>query len=260
MPCTILLRATIVKMIDIAIKAAKGAGDLALQYFHNTPPVSYKPDHTPVTEADKAAEQFIRDIITKEFPDHGIHGEEYGETNMDKKYVWVIDPIDGTKDFVRMLPYWCTLLAILEDGKPIVGIAYFPYTKELFVAEKGKGAFLNDRRLQVSQVSEMKKAYISHGSPHHFARHNRVEATVTLTQSVQTARNFSAWAYNLLLKGKIDACIAARGDIHDFAATALLVEEAGGTFSDFSGVWKLDSDCAIFSNGLLHEDLLKIFK
>lgn len=247
-------------MVDLAIKAAKGAGDLALSYFHKTPPISYKPDHTPVTEADKVAEQFIRDMIAKEFPEHGIHGEEFGKTNIDRQYIWVVDPIDGTKDFVRMLPYWCTLLAILRKGKPIVGIAYFPYTDELFVAEKDKGTYLNNQKMKVSQGATLSKAYISHGSPNHFARHNKIEASVRLSQSVQATRNLSAWAYNLLLKGNIDACIAARGDIHDFAAPALLVKEAGGRFSDFNGDSKLDSDCAIFSNGLLHEAIQGFFK
>src|SRR4030042_1336109 len=113
-------------MIDVAIEAAKAAGELAYRYFKTQPKVSYKPDKSPVTKADIEAEKLIRKIISKNFPDHGFIGEELGQTNPNARFKWVIDPIDGTKQFVRGIPFWATLLALLENGKPILGVVYSP--------------------------------------------------------------------------------------------------------------------------------------
>ncbi|MBI2598924.1 hypothetical protein HYW40_01785 [Candidatus Curtissbacteria bacterium] len=121
-------------MIDVAIDAARQAGNLALKYFKSQPKVTYKPDNTPVTRADREAEQLIRKIIAKKFPDHGIIGEEFEPTNPQARFKWVIDPIDGTKDFIRSLPLWATFLAVLENDKPIIGIVYYPPHNEIFVA------------------------------------------------------------------------------------------------------------------------------
>src|SRR3989344_2215493 len=118
-------------MLDVAIDAAKQAGDLALKYFNNQPKVTYKADKSPVTRADIEAEKLIRKILAKNFPDHGIQGEELSPVNPKARYQWVIDPIDGTKSFVRHLPFWSTLLALLENGKPIIGISYSPCDTEV---------------------------------------------------------------------------------------------------------------------------------
>lgn len=247
-------------MVDVAIEAAKGAGKIALEYFQSDLSVSYKADNSPVTQADKEAESFIRDLISKKFRDHGIHGEEFGDTHVDKKYVWVIDPIDGTKDYLRQLPYWCTLLALLKDGRPIIAVAYFPPYDELFVAEKAKGATCSGNKVKISETKELRLAYITHTSPSHFADHGKTEELVKLCQTVQSPRNFSGDNLRLLFKGEIDAYIAGKGDIHDFAAPALLVEEAGGKFSDFDGQWKLDSNSALLTNGHLHQQILDILQ
>src|SRR3990167_2758131 len=140
-------------MLDVAIDAAKQAGDLALKYFKTQPKVSYKADKSPVTRADIEAEKLIRKILSKNFPDHGIIGEELPPVNPGAKYQWVIDPIDGTKSFVRRLPFWSTLLALLQNGEPIIGISYSPCDNEMFTAEKDKGTFLNCKRQRVSKVS-----------------------------------------------------------------------------------------------------------
>src|SRR3989344_4652305 len=107
-------------MIDVAINAAKAGGELALRYFKNQPKVSYKPDNSPVTKADIEVEKLIRKIISKKFPDHGIIGEELPPVNPKAKYQWIIDPIDGTRDFIRQIPYWAVYIALLENQKPII--------------------------------------------------------------------------------------------------------------------------------------------
>lgn len=171
----------------------------------------------------------------------------------------MIDPIDGTKDFVRGVACWATLLAVMEDNIPIIGIAYYPTSKNLFVAEKAKGTLLNDKRTHVSANTDINLAYINHSAPNHFEEKGKTETFLELCRIIQAPHNLSNHGLELVLQGKIDATISGKGEIHDFAAPAILVEEAGGKFSDFSGDYKFDSNCAIFSNGHLHEDILKIF-
>src|SRR3990167_4924606 len=139
-------------MINTAIEEAQKAGQLAYRYFKSQPKVTYKPDNSPVTRADIEAEMLIRKILTKKFPDHGIIGEELPPVNSKAKYQWVIDPIDGTKSFIRGMPSWGILLALLEDGKPIIGVYNSPATSEIFWTEKSKGAFLNGKKIHVSNV------------------------------------------------------------------------------------------------------------
>src|SRR3990167_5005293 len=133
-------------MLDVAIDAAKKGGELALRYFKTQPKVSYKPDNSPVTEADIEVEKLIRNILAKNFPDHGIIGEELPPINPKAKYQWVIDPIDGTRDFIRSIPNWAVYIALLKDNQPISSVIFFPTMETLITAEKNKGTYLNARR------------------------------------------------------------------------------------------------------------------
>lgn len=245
-------------MIDVAIDAAKQAGALALKYFKNQPKVEYKPDNTPVTRADREAELLIRKIITKKFPDHGIIGEEFEAINPSARFKWVIDPIDGTKSFIRNLPLWSTLVAVLEDDKPIIGIAYYPYTNEIFAAKKGKGTSLNNKKTKVSKIKILSQATLNHNSIKRIEPHLPLSKFMDLYLQIETHRNLSSYAYNQILKGNIDIDLIGTGQIYDFAAPAILVEEAGGKFSDFQGKFSLTSNNAVFTNGLLHNKVIKI--
>jgi histidinol-phosphatase len=245
-------------MIDIAKEAATKAGNLAYSYFKKPIKVSYKADGSPVTPADIAAERVFREIIAKKFPDHGIIGEEFGSSKPNAKYQWAIDPIDGTKDYIRGVPFWATLVAVLEDKKPIIGVAYFPIHNELFAAEKNKGTFLNGKKVKVSNVKKLDKAYLSHDSVSHFARINKANNLIEITKIAQTKRGFSTFGLSLLLKGNIDIKLDPHGAIHDFAAPSILTEEAGGKFSDFSGKKSLTSDNALYTNGYLHDEVLRL--
>src|SRR3989344_5500703 len=133
-------------------RAAKNGGDLAYRYFKTQLKLTYKADNSIVTNADVEVEKLIRKIIAKHFPDHGIIGEELENTNPKAKYQWVIDPIDGTKRFAIGHQYWSTLIAVLENDKPIIGISFFPATDEFFLAQKNKGALLNNHRLKISNI------------------------------------------------------------------------------------------------------------
>lgn len=246
-------------MLDVAIDAAKQAGELALRYFKTQPKVSYKADSSPVTRADIEAEKLIRKIISKKFPDHGIIGEELPPVNPKARYRWVIDPIDGTKSFVRRLPFWSTLLALMENGKPIIGISFSPADNELFTAEKGKGAHLNGKRQHVSKISKLQDAYLVHGSIDAFDNKKMLNGFMKLYKATGSHRGFGdSFAYHILIKGNVDIMVEAKDKVHDIAAVALIVEEAGGKFSDFTGKFSLTSDCGVATNGILHSQVLKL--
>lgn len=246
-------------MLDIAIDIAKKAGELTYGYFQKQPRTIYKPDNTPVTRADREAEKLARRIVLKKFPDHGFIGEEYPATNPNAKYQWVIDPIDGTKSFVRGIKDWGVLLAVLEDGKPIIGVYNSPATNEIFYCQKNGGTFLNGKRTYVSKVKNIEKSFLVHSSINHFIKHHKVENIVELAELAQGKRGASDCnGINMVLKGQADVNISGRGHIWDYAAPAILVEEAGGKFTDFSGQYSLTSDTAIFSNGLVHKQVLNI--
>ncbi|MEK7581504.1 MAG: inositol monophosphatase family protein [Patescibacteria group bacterium] len=246
-------------MLDIAIKAAKEGGQIALSYFKHIPKVTYKPDSSPVTKADIEAEKAIRQIVLDKFPDHGFIGEELENTNPKAKYQWVVDPIDGTKSFVRGIKDWGTLLAVLEDGKPIIGIYNSPATNEIFTCQREKGTFLNGKKTHVSKVRDLQKSFIVHSSINHFIASNNVNNVVTIAKMSQGKRGASDCnGLNMVLKGQADVNISGHGSIWDYAAPAILVEEAGGKFTDFNGRFSLASDTGIFSNGLVHKQVLNI--
>jgi histidinol phosphatase-like enzyme (inositol monophosphatase family) len=245
-------------MIDVAIDAAKQAGALALKYFKNLPKVEYKPDNTPVTRADREAEQLIRKIIIKNFPDHGIIGEEFEAINPSAPLKWVIDPIDGTKDFVRSLPLWAIFIALLKNDKPILGIINYPASNEMFVASAGKGTYLNNKKTHVSKISKLKNSTITFGSPQRFKEKGFFQGFIKINEYPHHRRSLGPYGFNQLLKGNLDVQIEPGGSIWDFAAPAITVEEAGGKFTDFSGKYSLTSKSGVFTNGLLHNKTIKI--
>ncbi len=245
-------------MLQTAIDAAKAGGKHALSYFNNLPEVKKKADESPVTMADIETEQLIRRLISKKYPDHGFIGEEFGSTNPKAKFQWVIDPIDGTRSYIRNIPQWCILISVLEDNKPIVGVCYFPNQDELFSAEKGKGTFFNGKKTTVSKVENLNEAYISYYNLKHFERLGKTKNLVDICQKSNTSMNLASFAMSFFLKGKIEAYICAHGQLWDFAAFSLLTEEAGGTFSDFSGKKSLTSGDIILANKPIHDQVLNI--
>src|SRR3989338_2278305 len=245
-------------MINIAIDAAKQAGELALKYFKSQPKVSYKADKSPVTRADLEVEKLIRRIINRKFPDHGIIGEEFGEEKPNAKYKWVIDPIDGTRDFVRKLPYWATFIAILENNNPIVGVAFYPVSGDLLCAKKGGGTFINSKKTRESKTKKLDEAYITFGNLKRFMEKKTLDSLLNLIEKTRSGRNYGNFQLKLLLEGKVDIDLEPFGAIYDFAAPSILIEEAGGKFTDFKGRKSLTSGNALLTNSLLHSQVLKL--
>ena len=190
--------------------------------------------------------------------DHEIIGEESGSDHKKSKYQWVIDPIDGTRSFIRGIPQWCVLVAVMENNKPIIGVCYYPIQDELFHAQKDKGTFYNGKRTKVSGVKNLDEAYISYYNLKHFARLNKVQNLVDICQKTYSSMNNASFSLSYLLQGKVDAYICGHGLLWDFAAPSLLTEEAGGKFTDFSGKFSLTSGSFVATNGLLHTQVLKL--
>jgi histidinol-phosphatase len=223
--------------------------------------VTSKPDLTPVSDADQAVELAIRSYLEGARPDDAFFGEEYGSTGTGPRR-WVVDPIDGTKNFVRGVPVWATLIALLIDDQPVVGVVSAPAIAQRWWASRGAGAYARGRngkvrQLRVSQVGALSDASLSYASLTGWQERHRLEQLVLLTQRVWRSRAYGDfWSYMLVAEGAVD--IAAEPDLSlwDMAALEPIVTEAGGRFSGLNGVDGVHEGSAAVSNGLLHEDLL----
>jgi histidinol-phosphatase len=231
-----------------------GAVDLA---------VSTKPDLTPVTEADTAAERALRDLLSDVRPADDVMGEEYGAQGGGARRRWIVDPIDGTKNYVRGIPVWATLIALEEGEECTLGLVSAPALGRRWWASRGAGAFASDaltgetRQLAVSGVTELRDAQLSFGGFEDWAAGGRREALIELVEACWRTRSFGDfWAYMLLAEGALEIAIDPVASVWDLAAPQIIVEEAGGQFSDLSGVRTTGGGDAIATNGRLHDAAL----
>ncbi len=225
-----------------------GALDLAIET---------KPDLTPVTDADKGAEETLRAILTEARPGDGIFGEEFGGAPVSTGRVWVLDPIDGTKNFVRGVPVWCTLIALISDGVPVVGVISAPALGRRWWAADGLGAHTSfagrQRRIQVSGVNELSAASLSY-SDLTTGWDDRRERFVALTDEVWRVRAYGDfWSYCLVAEGAVDIACEPEVKVWDIAPLDILIREAGGTFSSLDGQAGPHGGSALATNGHLHE-------
>lgn len=239
------------------------AGDIIRYYAEHPPAVEQKEDATPVTVADREAETAIRKHLSDTFPDHGFYGEEHGRQDIDADYVWLIDPLDGTKSFVRGTPYVSTQIALWHKNRSVVGVSHAPFTGETASAIRGKGATLNGKPLHVSNINTLRHAHLSTGNLTTLAREaNQWQQFGDLIQRVDRLRGYGDFAhYHLLAAGKLDIVIESDVNILDIAALSLIVEEAGGKFTDLQGRnidWNTTSVSA--SNNRLHSQVLDIIR
>jgi len=224
--------------------------------------IDHKPDLTPVTDADEAVEADLRDALAVQRPGDAILGEEQGGTPALQGRQWVIDPIDGTKNFVRGVPLWASLIALLEDGIPIVGVISAPALDRRWWAGRGQGshAVVGDgpaRRLSVSGVPELGSASLSFSSLSGWAARGLRERFVALTDAVWRVRAFGDfYSYCLLAEGAVDIAAEPEVKLWDLAPLDLLVREAGGTFTNLDGVPGPHGGSAVATNGLLHPAVL----
>ncbi|MDD4353094.1 MAG: inositol monophosphatase [Candidatus Nanoarchaeia archaeon] len=246
--------------LGIAIKAAKEAGKILIQKY---PLIDYnlKQDNSPVTEADRIAENKIKTIIKKYCPNHGFICEESGNENNNSEYKWIIDPLDGTKNYLRKIPFFSTLIALSKNDEIILGVSYAPLLKELIYAEKGKGAYLNGKKINVSKIDLLEKSYLSFGGINLFEKKGNLKQLLSLAGKTMGRRGFGdAYSYHLLASGKIDIMVEPKTNIWDFAPFCIIIKEAGGKITDIKGKSiSLKSDSVISTNGLLQDKVVKEF-
>ena len=245
--------------LNAALEAAQVAAELIRGYYQKNLAVRTKADASPVTEADVRAEEVIRARLTKEFPAYGFFGEESGQHAMQAESIWLVDPIDGTKSFVRETPFFSTQIALLRAGELALGVSSAPAYEELAWAERGGGAFLNGRPIRVSTVASLEDAFVSTGNLQSLARSPRWARFGELVAGVSRIRGYGDFVhYHLLARGALDAVIESDVNILDIAALTVIVREAGGTFTDLdNGEVGLATRSVLATNGPLHARVLE---
>ena len=240
--------------LEVALELADIADVITMASFRDVDlVVETKPDTTPVSAADRAAEQAIRDHLDKVRPDDAIFGEEFGETGS-SAFRWIIDPIDGTMGYVRGLPVWATLIAGERDGEVVVGVVSAPALGRRWWAERGDGAFAAGEPIQVSRVSRLENAQLSSGWDDRLTD----ERYLDLVRRCWRTRGFGDfWSLTLVAEGAVDIAVEP-GAYWDLAAPQVIVEEAGGRFTDLNGARGPSGGHALATNGRLHDDVLAI--
>ena len=219
-----------------ALEAADASAQAIRQYYHGDFTVELKPDQTPVTVADREAEDIIRSILLAAFPEHGFFGEETGQTAQDAEYLWLVDPIDGTKSFVAGYGMFSTQIALMHQGKLVLGVSCAPAHNEIAWAYSGGGAHLQDKRARVRDTGSIGEASISTGNIQSLAASDRWEALGRILAGANRTRGYGDYYhYHRLAAGQIDAVIESDVNILDVAALAVIVREAGGVFTDLEG-------------------------
>jgi histidinol-phosphatase len=215
------------RRVEVAIAAARAGGAVALKYFGSQLPVEYKGDRSPVTRADRECEQQVASVLRSAFPDYGIVGEEFGERE-GRGARWIVDPIDGTKNFIRGIPYFATLIGLEEEGEVVAGVVYAPASGALLYA-------------------------------HIFRKHGRWKGFERLVRAAGRERGFGDYfGHTFVARGQAEAMVELDLKPWDLAPIKIIVEEAGGRFSDFAGVPTIYGGDAVASNGCVHEQVLEL--
>ena len=248
------------RALAAAIEAARAAGEVAMKYYRTGFDVTLKPDATPVTQADRGAEQAIREVLGRAFPEHGFLGEEFGAVG-DQQRRWIIDPIDGTKNFVRHVPIWATLLAIEEAGEIVVGVIHNPVTGDLLSARRGGGVRLNGEPVRVSTIAGLREATLLHAGLKLLKDAGYWDGFVRLVDATDRQRGFGDYlGYAMVAEGKAEIYLETDLKPWDLAPCKVIVEEAGGRFTDFAGAPTIYSGSAFATNGVLHDAALALFR
>jgi histidinol-phosphatase len=245
--------------LEAAIAAAKAAGEVILPYFRTALQVEIKADQSPVTAADRAAEHVIVETLRRHFPDYGVLGEEFGAQAGQANARWIIDPIDGTQNFIRGIPYFATLIGLEEAGEITAGVIYAPACADLLYAAKGHGAFANGERITVSTITDLSQAMLLHSSLNLLLQGGYWDGLVRLVQATRRQRGFGDYfAHTFVCRGQAEVMLEVDVKPWDLAPLKILVEEAGGRFSDFAGVPTIYSGTVVTSNGHVHDAVLSL--
>lgn len=251
--------------LNVAIMAAKEAGKIQMKYFGKEYEVNYKGEIDLVTEVDRICEKTISEIILKNFKNHDILTEESGQKSEGSSWKWIVDPLDGTTNYFHGYPYFCVSIALEIDGEVKIGVVYNPVLDELFYTEKGEGAYLNGRRINVSKTERLEKSFLSTGFPYDLRNHadyylNYFREFIIRSFAIRRAGS-AALDLSYLAMGSFDGFWELKLQPWDVAAASLLVTEAGGKVSDFKGdSFSIYLKEILASNGLIHEQMLKVIR
>jgi histidinol-phosphatase len=228
--------------------------------------VTTKPDFTPVTEADRSVEQALREQIVRARPSHGIVGEEFGDQGPSgpqsgqpgsTAWRWIIDPIDGTKNYVRGIPIWATCIALQHGDQVVAGVVSAPALGRRWWAARGEGAFADGHHIRVSAVADLADAQLSYDSVKSFEAYDLGEQFLGLARRCWRSRGLGDfWSHVLVAEGAVDVAAEPEVSLWDVAAIQVIVEEAGGRFTDLSGAARPDGGSAVSTNGVLHDLVL----
>jgi len=250
------------RAMEVARRAAEAGADAAMRHFRRGVRVERKPDRSPVTVADRESEAAVLAVVRGAFPDHGFLGEETGAHPGVAETRWIVDPLDGTKGFTRGRSFWGPLVALEHGGEIVAGAMALPALGETYWAARGQGAWLRagqaaPARLAVSRVDAWEDATLSLGEPHVLLRPPMLERVAALANAAQTARCYGDVAgCALVLRGEAEAWVEAGVQVWDLAPLKILIEEAGGRFTDLAGKPTVASGSCLASNGLLHDRVL----
>jgi histidinol-phosphatase len=246
--------------LDIMVEAARAGGATALEHYRRGVSVSLKADRSPVTEADRAAEAAILDVLRARCPDHGALGEELGESGPRSRR-FIVDPIDGTRSFVRGIPTWAVLIGLEEDGQVTAGVIYQPVTGTLHTAWRGQGAYRDGTRIRVSPVDALERALVVHSSVNFLRRSTYWDGFLRLADRTQVQRGFGDFsAYLWVAEGQGEIALSTTVKAWDVAALKVVVEEAGGRLTDLDGGSGIYGSTVFASNGLLHDAALAVMQ
>jgi histidinol-phosphatase len=242
--------------LDAMVEAARAGGAVAVEHYRRGFSVSLKADRSPVTEADQEAEKAIAGVLRARCPDHGVLGEEHGESGSRERR-FIIDPIDGTRNFVRRIPTWAVLIGLEENGVVTAGVVFQPVTGVLHTAWRGQGAWRDGERIRVSAVDALERALVVHSSVNFLKRSPYWDGFLRLSDRTQVQRGFGDFsAYLWVAEGQGEIALSTTVKAWDLAALKVLVEEAGGRLTDLDGRPGIYGSTVCASNGLLHDEVL----
>lgn len=249
------------ELLEFSIDLARGAGDLSLTYFRKQPETSTKADGSYVTIADREAEAYLRRQIAERFPDDGVLGEEEGERHGRSGRRWILDPIDGTFAFVHGVPFYGVLIALEIDGEPSVGVVNIPALNEIVAAASGLGCLFNGEPARVSTTASLAEALLLATDFNGCARYGFGRAAEELQARAKTSRTWGdCYGYVLVATGRADVMFDPVMNLWDCAPLLPIMEEAGGTFTDWRGERTVKGGNSIATNGLLFDEVMTVVK
>ena len=247
------------ELLELALCAAREAGEITLRYFQKNPAVEIKADRSPVTIADRESEHLLRQRIEERFPDHGIVGEEFGATREHSPYRWLLDPIDGTVSFIHGVPLYGVMVGLEHEGEPSLGVVHFPALGETLWARRGGGAWWNGKRVRVSDVARLEDATLLLTDAKGFAAVGLDAAFQRLRAATELERTWGdCYGHAMVATGRAEIMLDAMLNEWDACPLVPILEEAGGRFTDWTGARTVRVKNGIASNGLLHNAVLRL--